>query len=356
MKPEPRWKLREATIADRDSILALRKLVFAVEDPEKQDPAFWTWEFMDGPEGRARIFVAVDGDKVVGHYAMIPQDFKLAGDACKGSIIVDLMTHPDYRRQGIFARIARFAFDTASDQLEFASAYPIRKESSAGFLALGWVEQFKIPVLVRPLSWPAIARRFLFSLGDLPAWVAGPWRALRALFAPSLRAGETLRDLQSHECQQLAEVAASGILGVDAYRVRSAEFFRWRFFASPAWKYRISGLFREGRLQAYVVSRQAKLLDTASLAIVDLGGLPGTGRELSILINELVRQGTASGQAVAGAMVTPGNRYHRALRGAGFYPGPHKFSLVLSSNSETFWQQVPPGASWYLSWADTDGV
>lgn len=356
MKPEPRWTLREATGADRDSILALRKLVFAVEDPEKQDPAFWTWEFISGPEGPARVFVAVDGAKVVGHYAMIPQDFSLAGELKKGSIIVDLMTHPDYRRQGIFNRIAKFAFTTASEQLEFATAYPIRKESSAGFLSIGWLEQFKIPVLVRPLSWSAIARRFGIPFGALLGWGALPWRWLRNLFGATQRSDETVRDLDASECALLAEVAERGIAGVSAFRVRSPAFFHWRFFANPSWRYRVTGLFRDGKLQAYVASREAKLLATASLAIVDLGALPGSDRELSVLINRLVQEGAASGQAVAGAMVTPGNRYHRALRRAGFYPGPHRFSLVLYSKSDAFWERVPAGASWYLSWADTDGV
>lgn len=357
MTPAPRWTLREATEADRDAILALRKIVFSVEDPEKQDPAFWSWEFMQGPEGRARLFVAADGDKLVGHYAMIPQDFQLSGMAQKGSIIVDLMTHPDYRRQGIFNRIAQFAFTTASDQLRFASAYPIRKESMAGFLSVGWVEQFKIPVLVRPLSWPAIARRFRIPLGPVLGLGAAPWRWIRKLLAPTLHKGETIRELSVDECEQLAAVAAQGIAGVAAFRVRTAEFFRWRFFASPIWKYRIVGLFRDGQLRAYVACRQARLLDTDSLAIVDLGGLHNSERELAILLNHLVAEGSNSGQAVAGAMVTRGNRYYQALRRAGFHRGPHSFSLILYANADEFWTQAPAASKdWYLSWADTDGV
>lgn len=356
MKPTPSWTLREADEGDLDAILDLRKRVFSVEDPEKQDPAFWKWEFVAGPEGRARIFVAVDGKEIVGHYAMIPQDFMLGAVARNGSIVVDLMTHPDYRRQGIFNKIAKFAFSAASDQVQFASAYPIRKESMAGFLSIGWIEHFKIPVLVRPLSWPAIARRFRIPLGPLFGLGALPWRWIRSLFATSLGDGEVVRDLDASECELLASVAGQGVPAGAAYRVRTAEFYRWRLFASPRWKYRVTGLFKAGELRAFVASRQARLLGTDSLAIVDMAALPDADRELSLLLHHAIAGGSASGQAVAGAMLTRGNRYYRALRRAGFYPGPHSFSLILYSETDGFHGSVPAPNNWLLSWADTDGV
>ena len=350
------WILREARDADRDAILALRQRVFSTEDPEKQDPSFWQWEFRSGPEGNARIFVAEDMGKIVGHYAMVPQDFLLEGEPCKGSIVVDLMTHPDYRRQGIFNRIAKFAFAAASDQIGFASAYPIRKESMAGFLSIGWVEQFKIPVLVRPLSWRAIAERYRLPVGSVLELLARPWRRLRALAAPTLRTGEVIRALGVAECAQIALVASEGLGAEFTVRVRSESFFRWRYFASPIWKYEVKGLFNEGSLRAYVVTRRARLLDTDSLAIVDLGGLHGADREVRLLLDAEVSHGVDSGMAVAGAMITRGNRYYRILRGAGFYPGPHSFSFILYGREPAARRLANSGLRWFLTWGDTDGV
>ena len=108
------WRLREALADDREGILALRNVVFPVEDPEKRDSAFWNWEFLDSPAGKARLFVAEDGKRIVGHYAIIPQRFMLAGKPTLGSIVVDVMTHPDYRFQGMFKKIGRFSLDGAT--------------------------------------------------------------------------------------------------------------------------------------------------------------------------------------------------------------------------------------------------
>lgn len=356
MKPAPRWVLREAGEGDRAAILALRQRVFAAEDPEKLQPEFWDWEFLSGPEGRARMFVADAAGLVAGHYAMIPQDFVFNGTAAKGAIVVDLMTHPDYRRQGIFNRVDRFARDATAAQLDFACAYPIRKESLGGFITLGWKLEFTIPVLVRPLDWSAIARRFGVPLGSAIAAGALPWRGLRKLFAPSLRGDESVRELTVSDCEAMAALATRGLAGMDVHRQRSAAFFRWRLFDSPVWKYRVTGLFQHGILRAFVASRRASLLGTDSLALVDLAAEPEADRELAILLDSLMRDATTAGQAVAGAMVTRGNRYSRALRRAGFYPGPHKFSLILASESPVFQERASAARSWYLSWADTDGV
>lgn len=354
MRPAPSWTLREAGEGDRDAILALRQRVYASEDPEKQLPEFWDWEFLSGPEGRARMFVADDDGLVAGHYAMIPQHFVFKGAAASGAIVVDLMTHPDYRRQGIFNRVDRFARDATAAQLDFACAYPIRKESLGGFLTLGWKLEFTIPVLVRPLDWSAIARRFGIPRGFVVA--AGAWRGLRRLFAPSRHGDESIRELDASDCEEMAALATRGLAGMDVHRQRSAAFFRWRLFASPVWKYRVTGLFADGELRAFVASRRASLLGTDSLAVVDLAAEPDADRELAILLDELIREATRAGQEVAGAMVTRGNRYSRALRCAGFYPGPHKFSLILASESPSFQERANAARSWYLSWADTDGV
>lgn len=355
--PASRWTLREASESDRDAIIALRKIVFTVEDPEKQQPSFWWWEFMAGPEGKARMFVAEDDGMIVGHYAIVPQTFEFAGESVKGSIVVDLMTHPDYRRQGIFNKIAQFSFAKVSDEIDFASAYPIRKESMAGFLSIGWVEQLKIPVLVRPLAWPALAQRFRLPFGQVLRLLAAPWRLIRRIASAKLCDGEEVRILGVESCAQLAEVAAEGLSQKTVYRARTEQYFRWRYFESPVWKYQITGLFRDEKLRSYVVTRHAKLLDTSCLAIVDLGCLADADRELDILLNGMIAEGISAGLAVAGSMITRGNRYFRALRRAGFYPGPHRFSLILYSTHAAFRQRLlDPKIAWFLTWGDTDGV
>lgn len=354
---EPAWRLREATAADRDRIIALRKRVFATEDPEKQLPEFWSWEFLEGPEGAARLFVAEHGDAIVGHYAIIPQDFVLQGAPTKGSIVVDVMTDPDYRFQGMFKKIGIFSLKSAADAVSFATGYPIRKEVMPGHLSIGWTIRQKLPVLVRPLDWTAVAARFGLPFGRVARALATPWRWVRTRMRPRPSSSECIAILDRSHCGELASVAEAGLAGFDTYRVRTARHFDWRYFANPNWKYEVLGLTGPRGLAAYVVTRRATLLGTESLAIVDLGCLPGAKRELAVLLDEATARGTAAGLAVAGAMISTGNAYYRALRSAGYYPGPHRFSLIVYALQQQYREAlVRARGNWFLTWGDTDAI
>ncbi|MCA8957528.1 MAG: GNAT family N-acetyltransferase, partial [Planctomycetes bacterium] len=191
-RPPVRWRVREATAADRDGILACRAVTFAGEEPEKGEPDYWRWEFVDNHAGPARLFVAEDdtrqgAQRIVGHYAVIPQRFVLDGATLRGSIVVDVMTHPDYRFQGMFTKIGRFALDacTADPGFEFTTGYPIRKEVIPGHLKVGWRIRFRIGTYVMPLRTgkvlaagvPALAKvpGLATVVGSVPGWVLRGW-------------------------------------------------------------------------------------------------------------------------------------------------------------------------------------
>ena len=130
--------VREGTRADRDAILALRARCFADDDPEKQDPRFWEWEFGDG----GRFFVAADAGRVVAHLGFVPRMKMLA---------VDAMTDPDYRRQHLFSRVVECARDTLRGEADFSCAFQIREAVLPAMVRGGWKPAARALVLVRPL-------------------------------------------------------------------------------------------------------------------------------------------------------------------------------------------------------------
>src|SRR4030043_2047946 len=101
MRNHPRWIIRDGSEEDSEQILSLRELVFGEFEKEKLSDQFWKWEFVDGPDGKAYIYVAVDEGNVVGHLADIPRRFSVNGHMVLGTFSVDLMVHPDYRGEGM---------------------------------------------------------------------------------------------------------------------------------------------------------------------------------------------------------------------------------------------------------------
>src|SRR5216684_2753975 len=115
---DDRQELREATVADREAILALRARCFGDTDREKLDPAFWDWEF-----GRGRSFV--DAAQTT-HIAIIPTPYRVDGSVIAGGLAVDAMTAPEARGRGLFTQAVTHAMAATSNDFALSTAYQIR--------------------------------------------------------------------------------------------------------------------------------------------------------------------------------------------------------------------------------------
>jgi GNAT superfamily N-acetyltransferase len=307
---------REGNVRDRDAILALRAISFAGDDPEKQQPDFWQWEFVDGYAGAARFFVAESDDRVVGHFAVVPQQYQFR-KAVRGGLIVDVMIDPAFRRQRVFSRLASFVASTVRNDFQVITAFQIREAVKSGIASAGWTAVDQVPVLLRPVSLVGIARDFLFRNSE-PA--GSP---VAAAGTPAL-----LHDFETIAVRQ----------------PRTPEFVKWRYFSNPHWRYSF-----EGDDRAYVVHRDSVLRGLRSIAIVDAGGDPDRIRQL---IRTICRR--RSDRAVAAALLSRSHPAYRALRRSGFFPGPHRFNLLLNVFDDSIrgLYEEP----WSLSWGDTDHV
>jgi len=209
-------EMREATEHDRDAILALRRRAFADVDQEKQDPAFWSWEFAGG-----RMFIAHDGSEVVGHFGFVPRRFYIVERDVRALLAVDAMVDPRVHRQGIFTKLACFAADAVRNDVPLGIAWQIRPAVLEGMKRAGWQAVTSAPVLLRP------------TLASIPI--------------PFPRSSPTAQEI------------------VD----------RQRFDASPIWKY-----IRRENSDAHLVSRDSVLKGIKTHCLVDFGGEPRALRPL----------------------------------------------------------------------------
>lgn len=130
MKDMGSWKVREGNRLDVEGILSLRGVVFAEEERDKLDSRFWQWEFVDGPAGKAFIYIVEDGNRIIGHFADIPRQFSVQTTGVLGTLSLDLMVHPDYWRRGIFAATGRYGAEKVRQENGlFLTAFPIRSEN-----------------------------------------------------------------------------------------------------------------------------------------------------------------------------------------------------------------------------------
>jgi hypothetical protein len=303
--------IREGSPDDRDAILRLRELVFATEDPEKRRPDFWEWEFVKGYAGPGRYFVAENGTQLVGHLGFVPQKY-WAGQTVNGVLTVDAMTHPDFRGQRVFARLNQFAADAMRPDTQFALAFQIRKQVLPGFLTAGYRKTISVPILLKPL---------LGSGGVEKVKSEGPIPFDHLLETPATR------------------------------QKRSGDFLRWRYRSNPHWRFEMHSVDEGKEQKAFVVHRQTTLRGRRTLAIADAGVSPGHDETLEQLL-KMVCAGRGKGVGLAAALISRDHPAYRALRKCGFFPGPHRFRLMVQVLDEKVrWLERTP---WSVSWGDTD--
>ena len=350
-----RWKVREGDAKDLKGVLSLRRTVFGEMEKDKLDPRFWQWEFMEGPVGKALIYIVEDGDKIIGHFADLPWQFSVHRKVVRGTLSVDLMVFPAYRRKGIFEELGRYAIRRVKDEgNSFTTAYPIRKETIHGFKKIGWQEIVRLPVLVYPIRFCGIVNRYLHFL-PLSLPIGGLVRILYNLLFVRRRRKEDGRI----EIEKVGELDSQfehfwdkAISLYPIMGIRNRSYMTWRYLNHPTRDYTIYRAMEKEEMRGFIIIRKVDLLGFNSAVIVDLLAL----REdvLMALVEEGIGYSQREGVDVLGFMVPETHPYYRLLRKHGFLRSPKTFRFMLYSHKVD--KELLDPKAWYVNWGDTDVI
>jgi GNAT superfamily N-acetyltransferase len=348
-------EIRDGDVRDLEKILSLRRLVFGAFEEDKLRPDFWKWEFMEGPDGKGFIYVAEDEGRLAGHFADIPRRFSVNGEVSLGTLSLDLMVHPDYRRRGLFHEMGRYAAQRVKKEKGlFMTAFPIRKETIAGFLKYGWEVVGELPVLVYPIHFGGMINRYLhfsplsFVIGGI---FRGGYVLLRGRRRTEVSEGITLEEVTQldEKFDRFWKKASTSfpILGV-----RDRTFLSWRYLKNPARTYTLYRALDHGEMVGYLILRKVDLLRFNSAVIVDLLAL--NDQTLRALVRRGIEHSQGQGADLLGCMIPKKHPYHRTLRDSGFLPTQKSF-LFMVYRHERERVSLDPEA-WYVNWGDTDVI
>ncbi len=349
------WEVRDGNERDKEEILSLRKLVFGEEEKDKLDPRFWNWEFMQGPDGKALIYVVDDEDKIIGHFADVPRQFSVNREAVLGTLSLDLMVRPDYWRRGIFAAMGRYGAQRVKEEKGlFMTAFPIRPETILGFKKIGWEEVTKLPVLAYPIRFRGILNRYLHFL-PLSLFMGGFIRAFYFLLY-SLRSEEKREGVEIERVDSFDELfdrfwqkalSLHPLIGS-----RNRQYLTWRYLQHPTRHYTIYRAQRSEEMTGYIVLRKVDLLNFNSAVIVDLLALDE--ESISALVKRGIQHSRQEGADLLGFMVPQGHSYYKGLRRMGFLPSFKTFLFMIYPHSER--EMILSPGKWYVNWGDTDVI
>lgn len=146
--------LRRATAADFPAIVALARDSLGWAD---DDERFLVWKHQENAFGASPMWVALDGDRVVGFRAFLRWEFFVDGRVVEAVRAVDTATHPEYQGRGIFTRLTLQALDELrAEGIELVFNTPNDK-SRPGYLKMGWQEVGQLRIAAMPLRLRCLA-------------------------------------------------------------------------------------------------------------------------------------------------------------------------------------------------------
>lgn len=303
---------------DLAAALDLFELVYG----RRLSEAFYRWRFLENPFGTPLVTLLWDGPKLAGHYSASPsRSFQEAPFPSAQSMTT--MTHPDYRNQGVFTKLAEDLFARMeSSGREMIWGFP-NTQSHYGFVQkLGWRDVGVLCTMTRVLG---AAERHSSRAREID----GPSTATTALF----------------------ERGAGRRMFPNAH---DQPFLRWRYVENPSTRYRFFTL-PGSEDDAFAVTKEYSLADgRRSLEVVDfLHG--GRTNALGDLMGGLLGVASDEGYELVRTWCAQGDVGFPALERLGFVP---REPLVYFGARVFGRRSLPEGhlapSDWGIAMGDSD--
>jgi GNAT superfamily N-acetyltransferase len=142
--------VREAGRGDFPAIVQLARRALGWNDDDEQ---FLVWKHLENPFGASPMWVALDGERIVGFRAFLRWEFATpAGATWRAVRAVDTATDPDSQGRGIFTRLTMHALDAlTAEGVDLVFNTPNDK-SRPGYVKMGWRVVGRLPVAVMPTN------------------------------------------------------------------------------------------------------------------------------------------------------------------------------------------------------------
>jgi GNAT superfamily N-acetyltransferase len=365
--------VRRATRADQSAIARFVEEAYGARAQYKATPR-WTWQFIDNPFGRRQgdeipVWVAMEGDRVVGQIAVQYALLQVEGKTFEVGWAVDIIMLPSHRGAGIGHRLQEAVVGDVDILMAISMAEASRRLAERqGCITLAEVHQLTRWVRLDAVSvrrylllrtahhrWAhVLARLFccVFQFHLLFPRLANPLLRMRDLVKRSRRGPKATIvevDRFGHELDELWERTRR------EYPVifpRNARFLNWRFADCPEPRYRRFVAKRGGRVVGYVVLRRAEPAELPHGIIVDLYA---SRRDVQTL-DELVRHSLAFfGDSVSAVDCgTSVAEFEAVLRKHGFFKTRAHHPTCICRDSALRDRLLQLRNDWFFSKGDHD--
>jgi GNAT superfamily N-acetyltransferase len=355
---KPSWKSRRFVADDVQSLPRLYEAVSGYFDI-----AYWQWLFKENPSGHGHIWLA-EGTKnkdIAGQYAITPTDFIIQGKKILGSQSLATMTHPDYRRQGIFTKLANKLYEDSKNRgVDLVYGFP-NKNSSHGFLKyLDFFTLYQPKLFTRPMKFGPLLHSKLNNIAISKA--AGSVLNLIYNLIFRRRLPKHCADIQIKRVERFPEdvdrICRVYNRTFKNMAARSVQYLNWRFCDRPDRSYQIFLAYRSNEICGYCVIGHTERDQIKIGLIMDIFTDPGDVSTLKLLIYHLLNEMENAGEALASCLLQPSSPILKTLKKFGFvFPLTRFPPFILRVNSDNIkLSDINKLDDWHITFGDADFV
>lgn len=138
-----------------DKVSAYQKLFSFCFPKADMTSEYINWLYFENPLGKVVGFDAIEGGKVISHYACIPTKI----DGISGLLSVNTATHPYYRSKGLYKKLAEKTYEQWSRDFNFVIGVANAQSVQTFVNRLGFTEVGRLNLRYGRLDRPLIGSR-----------------------------------------------------------------------------------------------------------------------------------------------------------------------------------------------------
>jgi len=358
------FSIEECRPEDREQVRALYAACYGRDSDKFPSPAEWDWRYQNSIY-KSTIWLAKWGNQVVAQRPTVIKTVKIGQEYLPAAHFMDVMTHPDFRRRGLFTRLVQWATAAVADE-GAAICYTFPNENSfPGYIAktdwihVGSLSLFVKPVKAEPLLRERIKNRFL---RDMLASCLQPGLAL------SRRRGNIPKELavrvrQFSSFDERFDAFWEQVSGdYEIILKRDSRHLNWRYAQRPSVQYTIYAAEEGEKVVGFIVARTRHMFGMNLGMIVELLTLHRDQEVAQVLVAQAVQHLVRAGADAIGCVMFDHQPYCQALRREGFIRVPEKllprrfYFLARANRDDPLLRKALDRRNWFLTWGDNDAV
>lgn len=358
-----KWSIRAYEKGEEYEIFELMKATY----PEREYEygkwlEWWNWKYWNNPFGTSRIWVADHDSKIVGMRSVILQNMKIADEIVVGSQNTDLMTHPDYRRQGIFSAVEKKSFSQLKDE-EICITYSFpSKMSYPGYVKSGFffdicdLQTPIMPLNLKNLIEKRVKNGFMSNICSIlgTTFISAFYRVKEPPKINDL----TFSQVKSFD-DRINDFWIETAKDHKIITVRDKKYLNWRYVNVPDVNYTIYLAEKDGEITGYVVLRCVETQGLILGCIFDIMTLPDHDNVNYCLISKAIEYFEKERVDIIYCKMVVNKQLRRFFRKSGFiYPiflFKNKFIVRINSQKISKAYLTDP-KNWFVQLGDSDFV